>query len=229
MSSSKIGIAIPCFNEAGNLENLIRECEFISQQGDFEFVLVNNGSRDDSEGFLSKIDSPRIKILNLQINAGYGGGILAGLRILETEYVGWIHADMQTDLRESLLDLKNIDFDYFKGIRFGRSPSERFFSAGMGIICSILFRTPLTEINAQPTIMKRSLFDSWVNPPTDFSLDLYSLVFAKKMKIKVTRSKYEFSKRTFGHSAWNHGLKSRVRMISRTLRYAFQLSKSGVQ
>lgn len=229
MTAKRIGIVIPCFNEAGNLENLIRECEFVASVSDYEFVLVNNGSSDNSIDILKKLQSQNIKFLNLEENAGYGGGILAGLKVLETEYVGWIHADLQTDLRKSLLSLNGQNFEFFKGKRYGRKLSERFLSAGMGVLCSILFRTSLFEINAQPTIMKRALFESWVSPPTDFSLDLYALIFAKKRDLKITRAKYEFSKRTSGHSTWNFGLRSRYKMVSRTLKYAYSLSRNGVQ
>jgi glycosyltransferase involved in cell wall biosynthesis len=229
MTAKRIGIVIPCFNEAGNLENLIRECEFVASTSNYEFVLVNNGSSDNSNEILQEIQSLNIKILNLEENAGYGGGILAGLKVLETDYVGWIHADLQTDLRKSLLSLDNQNFEFFKGIRYGRSLSERFLSAGMGVLCSILFRTFLFEINAQPTIMKRALFESWINPPTDFSLDLYALVFAKKKDLKITRIKFEFLKRTSGHSTWNFGLRSRCKMVSKTIKYAFLLASKGVR
>jgi glycosyltransferase involved in cell wall biosynthesis len=229
MNKSKFGIVIPCFNEAGNLPNLIGECSFLTQQGSFEFVLVNNGSSDISAEILEKVCNPKIRVINLIQNAGYGGGILAGLKELKTEYVGWIHADLQTDLRNSLIGLEKLEFDFFKGMRLGRTKAERLFSVGMGTICSLLFRTSLVEINAQPTIMKKDLYDSWINPPTDFSLDLYSLLIAKKGKVTIQRSKFQFSKRASGQSTWNFGFASRVRMISRTLRYALLLLRAGVK
>ena len=194
-----------------------------------EFVLVNNGSTDDSAKFLAQVRNPKIRIVNLKQNVGYGGGILAGLKTLETEYVGWMHADLQTDLRQSLLGLNDLEFDFFKGIRSGRTFMERLLSAGMGAVCSLLFRTSLIEINAQPTIMKKELFKSWVNPPLDFCLDLYSLLIAKKRKVTILRSKFYFSKRASGQSTWNFGLTSRIKMISRTLRYAVLLLKTGVK
>ena len=100
MSKAKFGIVIPCFNEAGNLLNLIQDCDFVTQEGTIEFVLVNNGSTDDSEEFLAQVGNPKIRIVNLKQNVGYGGGIVAGLKTLETDLCGWMHADRQTDLRQ---------------------------------------------------------------------------------------------------------------------------------
>jgi glycosyltransferase involved in cell wall biosynthesis len=229
MNPAKFGIVIPCFNEAGNLPRLISECEQSVKNGIFHFVLVNNGSNDSSIKILNRVQNSRISVLNLETNRGYGGGILEGLDSLQTEFVGWIHADLQTNLKDSLTVVESQSFEFFKGIRTGRTPMEHILSLGMGIICSILFKAKLHEINAQPTIMKRFLFESWISPPTDFSLDLYSLVIAKKAKVKVARSKFIFKERIYGKSSWNFGLNSRLRMISRTLRYAWALRQSGVK
>jgi hypothetical protein len=124
--------------------------------------------------------------------------------------------------------LQNEDFDFFKGIRLGRSPIEKFLSSGMGLICSAIFRAKLYEINAQPTVMSKNLYDSWRNPPHDFSLDLYATLIAKQKNSRIVRSKFYFSKRYSGKSSWNTGLKSRAKMVSRTLEYAVALHRSGV-
>jgi len=228
MIGRKFGIVIPCFNEAGNLPTLISQCEDLASTGLFEFVLVNNGSSDNSIEVMKGKISPNLRIVDLKENRGYGGGILAGLETLNTEYIGWTHADLQTDLVSSLSTLQKREFQFFKGVRLGRSPMERLFSTGMGLICSVLFCSNLKEINAQPTVMDRKLFDSWKNPPTDFSLDLYAILIAKKKKSRIVRSKFVFSKRNSGRSSWNHGFKSRVKMVNRTLTYAVALYRNGV-
>ena len=228
MIGSKLGIVIPCFNEAGNLPTLISQCGELASTGFFEFVLVNNGSSDNSIEIMKSKIITNLSIVDLKENRGYGGGILAGLKTLNTEYVGWTHADLQTDLVSSLTSLQKEDFDFFKGVRLGRSPMERLFSSGMGIICSVLFRTKLYEINAQPTVLKRQLYDSWENPPSDFSLDLYAILVAKMKKSQIVRLKFKFTKRRSGHSSWNHGYKSRLKMVNRTLKYAVGLHRTGV-
>jgi len=228
MKASKFGIVIPCFNEAGNLENLISQCEELTSTGLFEFVLVNNGSSDNSSEIMNTKEISNLRIVDLNENRGYGGGILAGLETLKTEYVGWTHADLQTDLVSSLTSLQKKEFDFFKGVRSGRSPMERIFSLGMGIVCSLLFRTKLYEINAQPTVFNRRLYESWKNPPSDFSLDLYATLVAKMKKSQIVRSKFKFTKRSSGRSSWNHGYKSRVKMINRTFKYAAALNRTGV-
>jgi glycosyltransferase involved in cell wall biosynthesis len=228
MCPAKFGIVIPCYNESGNLTTLIDQCEEIATSGFFEFVLVNNGSTDNSIEIMNRKSSANVRFIDLEKNLGYGGGIISGLSTLKTDYVGWTHADLQTDLISSMAALRNADFDFFKGIRLGRSPLERLLSSGMGLICSAIFRTKLHEINAQPTVMTKKLYDSWRNPPKDFSLDLYATLIAKQRNSRIVRSRFDFSKRNSGKSSWNTGLKSRVKMVSRTLKYAFALQRSGV-
>jgi len=228
MSRGKFGIVIPCFNESGNLIALIEQCERIATSGLFEFVLVNNGSSDNSIEIMNSKSSANVRIVDLKENLGYGGGILSGLKTLNTDFVGWTHGDLQTDLISTMTALQKEEFEFFKGIRLGRSPMEKFLSSGMGLICSIMFRTRLYEINAQPTVMSKVLYDSWRNPPQDFSLDLYATLIAKKKNYKIVRSNFYFSKRRSGESSWNHGFKSRLKMVTRTLKYAAALHSRGV-
>jgi glycosyltransferase involved in cell wall biosynthesis len=229
VKKKKYGIVIPCYNEDGNLPQLILECEEIARCGLFQFVLVDNGSSDTSSKILDGIQNPNITVLSLNQNKGYGGGILAGLRLLETDFVGWIHADLQTSVIDTLTCIQNHSFTFFKGIRAGRTLTERFFSMGMSVICSMLFRTSLIDINAQPTLMKRDLFESWKVPPEDFSLDLYALISAKRNEEVILRLKFNFGDRKAGSSSWNFGVQSRVKMVVRTLNYAFSLYRKGVR
>ena len=53
------------------------------------------------------------------------------------------------------------------------------FTFGMSVFESVLLRRPLRDINAQPTLFPRSLYETWTTPPEDFALDLYAYVSAK--------------------------------------------------
>ena len=93
----------------------------------------------------------------------------------------------------------------------------------MSIFETILLRRILYDVNAQPTIFPKDFYEKWVNPPTDFSLDLYSYYFAIKNKYKIDRIKVNFLKRIYGESKWNYNFFSRIRFISRTVNYSIKL------
>ena len=61
--------------------------------------MVNNGSTDDSAKVLDELvpQYSFVKTVFVPINQRYGYGILQGLKEADGDYVGWIHADMQTD------------------------------------------------------------------------------------------------------------------------------------
>lgn len=227
----KAQIVIPCFNEVESLHNLFRECVRVIDLSDstLGFILVNNGSMDGSEFIFQtfKGEHPNLIIVDLLENQGYGGGILAGLKVSSAEFIGWTHADLQTPLIDCLNAVKKFksDTSFVKGQRKGRSASDRFFSRSMSILESLLFDAKLAEINAQPTVFTRDFFEKWHNPPRDFSLDLYALVMAAKSELGISRIEVDFLPRQYGHSKWNKSIKSRISFIKRTLKYSLELRK----
>jgi glycosyltransferase involved in cell wall biosynthesis len=225
-------IIIPCFNESDGLLNLIDECRAVIElsNNSLGFILVNNGSDDGSEQIFDEVIGkyPNIEIVNLPLNQGYGGGILAGLKSSNAQIIGWTHADLQTPLIDCLEASQTIEAgaSFVKGYRKGRPISDRIFSRGMGLFESALFGSRLEEVNAQPTLFNKNFYERWRNPPTDFSLDLYALVMAVRNGSRIQRVKVEFLPRQFGQSKWNMGVKSRVKFIRRTIKYSLELRKS---
>jgi len=228
----KVQIVIPCFNEAESLARLFAECQIVvkESQQSINFILVDNGSTDNTSSFFEQhkdIDSG-INFLSVTPNRGYGGGIIAGLNSTTSEIIGWTHADLQTPLTDCIrgVALLASGNDFVKGSRSGRPFLDRFFSAGMGYFESYLFSVPLKEINAQPTIFTKDVYARWGDIPIDFSIDLYALVMAMKEDLMVARFPVEFLPRIHGASKWNSGIKERIRFIRRTISYSLKLRGS---
>jgi len=230
----ELSLIIPCFNESKNLPLLLNRCKEIAAiESNVEFVIVDNGSTDNTSLVLDQLASScsfitRVKI---DINQGYGNGILEGLRMASGDIIGWSHADMQTDLTDALIALKFFrDSDhpeklFIKGRRYGRPLSDVFFTIGMSIFETILLRKLMWDINAQPTMFHKKFFLDWRSPPKDFSLDLYSYYMAKKNKLKILRFPVKFGQRAYGASKWNISFSSKLRFIKRTLSYSFSLQR----
>ena len=227
--TNNFSIVIPCYNESGNLLKLIDICKKELCANGVEVILIDNGSTDGSDKILKTIKDldQLLKTYRLEKNQGYGGGIIYGLSKAKGKYIGWTHADLQTDPADVLNGFKLMDSDkiFVKGSRVGRPIADNIFSIGMGIFESIILRTKLWEINAQPTIFSKKFFLSWSDPPEDFSLDLYSYVMAKKNNLSIKRLTVFFPERFYGNSSWNTGLKSKLALIQRTIKFSFQLKK----
>jgi glycosyltransferase involved in cell wall biosynthesis len=175
----RFSLIIPCYNESKNLPKLLENCRYILKKN-IELILVNNGSFDNSSIVLNKLKkkNPKIRIVNIKKNVGYGYGILAGLEIATGDILGWTHADLQTDPEDFIKAINFFrtpkDTIYVKGFRKNRSFSEKFFSAGMSILCSVFLKGYYRDINGQPVVFTKSFYKDWRNAPFDFSLEFTS-------------------------------------------------------
>lgn len=228
----KFSLVIPCYNEAANLPLLLERCRRVALQPDTEVILVDNGSTDNSPQVLAELlpQYPGCRSVRVEENQGYGFGILSGLRAAQGEILGWTHADMQTDPQDTITGLyffkkfgKNI---FVKGRRYGRPLGDVVFTVGMSLFETILMQTPLWDINAQPTMFTREFFESWQNPPHDFSLDLYAYYQAKRAGLTVKRFDVNFGSRAHGVSHWNINWAAKRKFIQRTIGYSLQLRKA---
>jgi len=225
----KVSLVIPCYNETQNLPPLIDRCEELFSKHSIEVILVDNGSTDNSSDVISKY--PFIKLVRVEENLGYGFGIIQGLKQASGDILAWTHADLQTnpsDLIKGLVYFKssiNPEKLFVKGKRKGRPIHDDIFTLAMSLFETLLLQTLMWDINAQPTIFHKSFFETWVNPPKDFSLDLYAYFMAKNSKIKVQRFPVSFSKRLHGVSNWNINLTGKYKFIKRTLSYSFMLKR----
>lgn len=228
----KLSVVVPCYNEEENIPLILERFGEIIKRDDVEVILVNNGSTDGSSKVLEELlpKYPFAKTTLVPVNQGYGYGILQGLKECSGEYIGWTHADMQTDPADILKAFAIIEKEkepvFVKGNRKGRPFLDVFFTAGMSLFETCYLHKNLYDINAQPNIFPKTFFAQWENPPYDFSLDLYALYMARVKGLKVVRFPVLFPERIHGESKWNTGLKSKWKFIKRTMEFSVKLKKT---
>jgi glycosyltransferase involved in cell wall biosynthesis len=230
----KLSIIVPCYNEAKNIPLIFEKFSGIIKRPDIEILFVNNGSKDTSQEVFNQM-IPKYyfaKVIKIEVNQGYGFGVFSGLNEAKGEYIGYMHADMQTDPADPIKALEIIERQpnprncFVKGDRKGRSLLDQFFTIGMSLFETIYLSTKLWDINAQPNIFHRSFFESIKdNCPKDFSLDLYFLYMAKKKKLNIIRFDVMFPDRIYGSSNWNTGIASKWKFIKRTVQFSMKLKK----
>ncbi len=228
-----ISLVIPCFNEEKNLEKIFLKCKAISKKINLELVIVNNGSTDQTHELISKKYKKLVsfKYVNVKKNIGYGYGIKQGLKITTGDYVGWTHADLQTDLFDIIKAHKIIESEkknselFIKGLRKGRPFEENFFTFGMTIIESLIFMTKVNDIGAQPTVFNRKLMKKIKlnDIPNDFMIDLFFYYQAKKMKYSIKRFDVIFPKRIHGSSSWNINFLSKMLFIVKIIKGSIKI------
>lgn len=226
----EFSVVIPCYNESSSLAELMKKCNTLAEISNGEFILVDNGSTDDTKAILENLQNSNsfVKVVFVPTNQGYGFGILKGLEAAKAPIVGWTHADLQTDPADVLRAIDKFQENekiFLKGKRYARPVSDRIFTAGMSLFESLILKGKYRDINGQPTLFTSELMETWQNPPHDFSLDLYAYASAKKNGYRFVRIPVIFDARKYGKSSWNFGIFSRLRLIMKTLNYSFQIRK----
>lgn len=100
MKKERISIVVPMYNEQEMVPALYRELQQLSgTMGDyeFEFVLVNDGSSDDTLAWLRQLakEDERVVYLSFSRNFGKEAALLAGLAHATGDYVATMDADLQ--------------------------------------------------------------------------------------------------------------------------------------
>ena len=126
-------MVIPVYNEAENLESLVLEVG-LALQGltpNWELVLVDDGSRDETAELLARLCTDRIRAIRLEQNSGQSTALLVGLRASRYETVATMDGDGQNDPHDLGLLLEKLGpADMVCGIRANRQDSvwRRFVS-----------------------------------------------------------------------------------------------------
>ena len=191
MSNKIISCVISCYNEEENILALLNQIKSYDLEKKIEFIIVNNGSNDNSWNIIlhNKKNFPEIKFINVEEDLGWGNGVSEGLKYAKCKFVGWIHGDLQYDMKilfqviEILENPQNQNQNILiKGRRARRMFLEDFFTFIMGIIASILLRKFLFDINAQPSFFSKEILKKFKNTPKDLMLDLYLYNLICKIK-----------------------------------------------
>lgn len=115
----KISIIVPCYNEEESLPIFYKEIDKISKEMrsvDFEFLFINDGSKDKTLEILRKLakKDKRVRYVSFSRNFGKEAGMWAGLENATGDYVAIMDADMQdppSKVKE-MYDILSTDKEY---------------------------------------------------------------------------------------------------------------------
>ena len=104
--SPAISLVMPCYNEEAIVAQTVRRVLTAFERAGIamELVVVDNGSRDRTGAILQELaaEHPQIVVHRVEVNIGYGNGILSGLPLCTAEWIGVIPADGQVDAEDAV-------------------------------------------------------------------------------------------------------------------------------
>ncbi len=111
-----LSIIIPVFNEAENLPVLQENLEAVLNAlgREYEVILVNDGSTDDSSAVLTAltIQNPRFKVVSFVRNFGQTAAMMAGIDHSQGDIIIPMDADLQNDPEDIPRLLAKLDEGY---------------------------------------------------------------------------------------------------------------------
>lgn len=104
-STPHLSIVVPLYNAAATLPALHQEISALQVEGGHELIIVNDGSRDETEAVARKLTQESqipMKFLSLSRNFGEHNAVLAGLRAVSGRYAVTLDDDLQNPPSEAL-------------------------------------------------------------------------------------------------------------------------------
>lgn len=164
--SRSISVFFPCFNEAGNVEDVVSRAITVLQDisPDFEIIVVNDGSRDSTGAIADRLAAvnPKIRVVHHPINRGYGAALQSGIAACTKDLIFFTDGDGQFDLTELKNLLPLIDsHDIAIGYRINRQEGflRRFNGWAWTHLVCLVFSLRLRDIDCAFKLFRRQVFD----------------------------------------------------------------------
>ena len=164
-----ISAFFPCYNDAPTIGSMVAAAgETLSQlTADFEVIVINDGSFDDSASVLSDLQEryPYLRVVTHEANRGYGGALRSGFSSASKELVFYTDGDAQYDPRElaELLSHLTPDVDMVQGWKLDRQDGLHRKIIGSiyhSFVC-LAFNLHVRDVDCDFRLIRRRVLESF--------------------------------------------------------------------
>lgn len=165
-----LSVFFPAFNDAPSLPKLIGDtfATLEAHVSDFEVVVVNDGSADNTEEVLRDLKTkygPRLRVVTHRINRGYGGALRSGFAAATKEFIFYTDGDGQYDVCQlpDLLRHAGPDVGLVNGFKIKRhDPWHRIVIGALyNQFARRLFRVRLRDIDCDYRLIRNATLRSF--------------------------------------------------------------------
>ena len=207
----KISVVVPCYNEQEALPIFYTETTKELQKIEnvtWEFVLVDDGSRDKTLEVMQKLaqQDEKVKYISFSRNFGKESAMFAGLENATGDYVVLMDADLQDPpalLGRMVREIEENDYDCVgtrRVTRKGEPPIRSFFARMFYKLINKISKTEIVDGARDFRMMKREMVDAVVKmcEYNRFSKGILSWVGFRTLWLE-----YENIERVAGQTKWN--------------------------
>lgn len=205
-NSEKLSVIIPAYNEGSRIVNSLKETQKIlnNLRKDYEIIVVNDGSKDDTFDKALRVNLEKIKVLNHDQNYGKGNAIKYGFNFVKGDLVFFLDADLDLHPRQifTLLEyMKNYDADVVIGSKrhslskLDYPRHRRFLSWGYHLLVKFLFGLGIKDSQTGLKLFKYKVLRD-VFPKVlvkKFAFDVELLVNAHHLGYKIIECPIELN------------------------------------
>lgn len=208
----KISVIVSCYNEEEALplfyEEIVKIAKKMSKKVDFEFLFVNDGSKDKTLEILRSFakKDKRVRYISFSRNFGKEAAMYAGLENSTGDYVTLMDADLQDPpaLLPEMFDLiKNEGYDSVgtrRVTRKGEPPIRSFFARCFYRIINKMSKIEMVDGARDYRLMTRQVVNSIISLKeyNRYSKGLFSFVGYETKWLE-----YENVERVAGETKWS--------------------------
>jgi glycosyltransferase involved in cell wall biosynthesis len=163
---ASLSVFFPAYNDAPSLPELVGKTFAVldSQVEDYEVIVVNDGSQDDTGAVLEQLrqqHAPRMRVITHPANRGYGGALRSGFAAATKELVFYTDGDGQYDVGElpKLLSLMSPEVGLVNGYKLERNdPWHRIWIGKIyNAFSRFLFRIRIRDVDCDFRLMRREI------------------------------------------------------------------------
>ena len=210
-SPAAVSLVMPCYNEEACLGQTARELlDAFDRAGvPLELVLVDNGSRDRTGAIIDELIAqgrPVVKV-SVDMNLGYGNGVLEGLKACTAPLAGYLCADGQVAAEGAVRTYQEAHSAGVPAMakvrrRFRKDSWRRklvsiLYNFGMQLVFGWLGSI---DLNASPKVFPREALPLLRLESKDWFLDPELMIKAKHLGLKILERDVEGLPRAGGKS-----------------------------
>ena len=228
MPPPQFTIIIPCYNEEGAILQTIHSLRStLKKAGPYELIIVNDGSIDKSYDILSSEaeKDPELRIINHDINRGYGAALKTGIRRASSDLIVITDAD-GTYPNNRIGEL--VEFSQNADMVVGARTSENVTYPLTRKISKVFLRRYVSwlaghdvpDMNSGLRVFRRTIAERFLNIlPDGFS-------FTTTITLAMLRNNYEVKFVPIDY--YPRIGKSKIRPIKDTLRFMELILRTGM-